>query len=371
MDAPAPPKSRKPEDTAFKQQRLPAWQPILTPFWVIVTFLVIGIVFLPLGVVLKTESDSIVEYSIQYDGEGTAAEYASCQLANASVSKVCTLSFKVNKAMKAPVYLYYQLDNFYQNHRRYVKSRSDSQLMGEVLPASSLSDCEPLTSITVNGQTYTLSPCGLIANSFFNDFYTLTTTGVSLDENDIAWQSDVDYRFAQPDGFKKAKAVVAQTCDQTLNVTGAGTAPYIENGVSSNWCYWYPDSSTYYYLHQRYPTFPNLAIEGVTNEYFIVWMRTAGLPTFRKLYGKVNKDIPAGSTITFTVNANFEVASFSGKKYLILSTVSWFGGKNDFLGISYIVVGSICLALAVAFAAKQMICPRKLGDTRYLGWKEQ
>jgi len=26
--------------------------------------------------------------------------------------------------MEGPVYVYYQLDNFYQNHRRYVKSRS-------------------------------------------------------------------------------------------------------------------------------------------------------------------------------------------------------------------------------------------------------
>jgi len=57
--------------------------------------------------------------------------------------------------------------------------------------------------------------------------------------------------------------------------------------------------------------------------------------------------------------------------FSVLSTVSWFGGKNDFLGIAYIVVGSICLALALAFAAKQAISPRKLGDTRYLGWKEQ
>lgn len=151
-------------------------------------------------------------------------------------------------------------------------------------------------------------------------------------------------------------------------------------------------------------------------------MRTAALPQFRKLYGKINTDIPAGTTLTFKTDAYFEVASFGGKKSLgewccsgaaekawgggrvrlvccgvaarrwrarrslpsqrltlvmrcgsgaVLSTVSWFGGKNNFLGISYIVVGSICLALALAFAAKQAICPRKLGDTRYLGWKEQ
>lgn len=31
-----------PIDTAFKQQRLPAWQPILTPKWVIITFTLVG-----------------------------------------------------------------------------------------------------------------------------------------------------------------------------------------------------------------------------------------------------------------------------------------------------------------------------------------
>ena len=40
----------------------------------------------------------------------------------------------VPEKMKAPVYVYYELDNFYQNHRRYVKSRSDSQLSGRASP---------------------------------------------------------------------------------------------------------------------------------------------------------------------------------------------------------------------------------------------
>lgn len=41
--------------------------------------------------------------------------------------------------MKAPIYFYYELENFYQNHRRYVKSKSSTQLSGEVI---SLSDAE-------------------------------------------------------------------------------------------------------------------------------------------------------------------------------------------------------------------------------------
>lgn len=54
----------------------------------------------------------------------------------------------------------------------------------------------------------------------------------------------------------------------------------------------------------------------MTNEHFIVWMRTAALPQFRKLYGKIDTDIPAGTTLTFNVDAYFEVTSFGGKKSL-------------------------------------------------------
>jgi len=67
--------------------------------------------------------------------------------------------------MKAPVYLYYQMNNYYQNHRRYVKSRNDKQLAGTFYSdTSQLADCDPLRSL--NGKV--LDPCGLIAYSVFN-----------------------------------------------------------------------------------------------------------------------------------------------------------------------------------------------------------
>jgi len=57
------------------------------------------------------------------------------------------------------------LENFYQNHRRYVKSRNDEQLGGEAVSISSLNEeCEPFD--VVNGNA--VAPCGAIANSLFN-----------------------------------------------------------------------------------------------------------------------------------------------------------------------------------------------------------
>lgn len=109
----------------------------------------------------------VVEYRVQYDGDGS--DVTQCQLTAADVTKTCTVTVSVDQDMKQPVYVYYELQNFYQNHRRYVKSRSDQQLSGTVYSdASQLVDCDPLRTRDVNGTEKVLDPCGLIANSFFN-----------------------------------------------------------------------------------------------------------------------------------------------------------------------------------------------------------
>ena len=45
------------------------------------------------------------------------------------------------------------------------------------------------------------------------------------------------------------------------------------------------------------------------------------------------------------------MSNFGGSKQVVLSTMSWIGGKNDFLGAVYIGVGALCLFLAVLFVA--------------------
>jgi hypothetical protein len=54
-------------------------------------------------------------------------------------------------------------------------------------------------------------------------------------------------------------------------------------------------------------------------------MRTAGLPSFRKLYGVINQDLPKASYY-LQIQNNYNVASFAGHKTFVLSTTNLLGG---------------------------------------------
>jgi len=302
--------SRKPLRTAFKQQQLPAWQPILTPFPVIATFCLIGIAFIPIGVALLVASNNVVEITQRYDDNP-----------NCPLNGTCTITLNVSHHMKHPVFLYYRLENYYQNHRRYVKSRNDEQLRGDIVKSySSLEDCDPLKSVDGSHDSSKFYlPCGLIAWSLFNDTFALRSdnSSIPLRKNGIAWSSDVKEKFNNP--------------------------PVDAPGVR--------------------------VIADFEDEDFIVWMRTAGLPNFKKLYRIIDQDLQPGYYQVDIAN-NYPVASFSGRKFVVLSTTTWIGGKNPFLGWAFIVVGIICLLQGVAFAIKHKISPRKLGDVKYLDWNK-
>lgn len=82
----------------------------------------------------------------------------------------CDMVFEINETITGPVYIYYGLSNFYQNHRRYVKSRDDKQLLGKVSTNINevATDCGPFRAVN---ETVPVAPCGAIANSMFNGNY--------------------------------------------------------------------------------------------------------------------------------------------------------------------------------------------------------
>ncbi len=336
--SPVKKESRRPKYTKFTQQELPACKPLLTPGWVISIFLIVGIIFIPIGVVSLLASSKVVQIVHRYDQTclpGNANSTKDLQLSyiqNPGTDKNCTVTLTVPKRMKSPVYVYYELDHFYQNHRRYVKSVSSAQLQGSNDP--SLSDCKP--EDYVNGLPIT--PCGLIAWSLFNDTFNFSTVGsgsVPVNKNGIAWKSDVQKKFGStvfPKNFPN---------NNLTDPSGIGGAEL------------------------------NSSLPLDQDEDLIVWMRTAALPNFRKLWGKIEQDFQPGDTINVAILNRYNTYSFEGKKKLVLSTTSWLGGKNIFMGVAYLTIGVLCIVLALVFLLIHLRHPRPLGDPSYLSWNRK
>ena len=175
------------KDSRFKQQRLPAWRPVPTIMSIVIVFLAFGIIFIILGIVLLAYSTKVKSYEI---------DYTECD------SDICNESFELDKDIDKPVFVYYQLDGFYQNSRRYLKSKD--QLRGKT---ESTEDCEPAetndemelnTSVAIDGTKLVGSnkaiPCGLMAKTFFNDTYTfsINNESIDVDSSDIAFDKDKD-----------------------------------------------------------------------------------------------------------------------------------------------------------------------------------
>jgi hypothetical protein len=340
------PLSERPPDSDFQQQNLKAWQPLLTPRWVIGTFAVVGILFVPIGVIVLEYSNEVVEVEAKYScGDAECeAPLPNCSwwlsdpadpILNSREGCSVPVKLTIPEDMPRPIYMYYKLTNFYQNHRRYVKSRSDKQLRGDISGGNiDIDSCQPLEKFN-DKQLY---PCGLIANSYFNDTFsnaTITRGGTTIDfaadwsGNGIAWDSDVEMKF-------KSLSAAEQT---QLGYTSVG---------------------------------PGGQLPAVTDEDFIVWMRTAGLPNFKKLRYRIeNTDLKKGDVVTVLVDRTYPVSKFGGEKYIVLSTANALGGKNPFLGWAYIITGTLCLLLALVFWFKHVTSPRPLGDMKYFNWGRQ
>ncbi|XP_004488549.1 ALA-interacting subunit 3-like [Cicer arietinum] len=318
--------TKRPKYSKFTQQELPACKPILTPRAVISAFLLVSVVFIPIGVASLMASRKVVEIVHRYESSCLPKNITNkvAYIQNPTTDKTCNITLKVDKDMKSPIYVYYQLDNFYQNHRRYVKSRSDEQLR-DPKEENSTSACKP--EDIANNRA--IVPCGLIAWSLFNDTYrfSVNNKNLSVNKRGISWKSDREHKFG--------KDVFPKNFQSSPMIGGA----HLNESIPLN-----------------------------EQEDLIVWMRTAALPTFRKLYGKIEVDLHAGDSISVTLLNRYNTYSFNGKKKLVLSTTSWLGGKNDFLGIAYLTVGGLCFFLSLAFTIVYFVKPRQLGDPSYLSW---
>ncbi|OAF66766.1 Cell cycle control protein 50A [Intoshia linei] len=291
----------------FRQQKLPAWQPNYTSNKTIFALLLIGVGFISIGVIVLVTTNSVQEYTKIYthcnlDNDRPNSQSIDCAHYTSDFQGLeckCRVSLNIPKKMKSPIYIYYGLTNFYQNHRMYVKSKDSNQLLGKVWKPEDLSaDCGDYR--VHNGKA--VSPCGIIPNTIFNDTFIIKYEGknVIINEEGISWETDRMYKFNNPTNYN-----ISQMTKPT------------------NW-------------HKDITEFDNHL--GYKSEKLIVWMRLSAYPNFRKAYGRIEKDLEAG-IYNISINYNYPVDVFNGEKSIILSTTSYLGGKNRFIGIMYVLSG--------------------------------
>ena len=285
------------KNSKFKQQKLPGWRPVPSIARTVTIFTSFGIIFAGLGVLILLFSNEIVEYKTKYNID--------CEN-----KPICEIKIKIDKKMKKNISIYYELDGFYQNHRRYISSKSEAQLKGENITLKEMinsKDCYPLVTNkdmevenSIDGkkldQDDLAIPCGLMAKNYFND----------------------SFSFFKENG---EKLLISET-----NITRKSDREKYKNSfnLSKQWI-------------------------NMTDEHFLIWMRPSPFTNFEKLWGRINEDLEAGTNITVKINNTYSVKSFDGSKYIIIRTINYFGGKNNLLAIGYISFGGVSIILGIIF----------------------
>ena len=154
------------------------WRPIPTITHTFLCLLITGIIFITLGVIILILSSQITTIVIRYD------DITDCSSAlKNKENNICEFKLTIDKKLEQPIFVYYQLENFYQNHRRYLKNKSLKQLKGNECDRDDVkNDCDPIITNSDLGRIYSVDgtlldpnkiahPCGLIARSFFNDSF--------------------------------------------------------------------------------------------------------------------------------------------------------------------------------------------------------
>lgn len=305
------PKPNKPPNTDLAQQRLRGFSLSPSPTVLGIWYLILACVFIGMGVWYRIESDKIIEVIKRYD------DIPECK-ADWKVPQTCMIELDLKKHVEPPIFIYYEISNMFQNHRKYSKSRDIYQLMGNYRSVDEVkSSCFPVSTMSETGFYYNLlldpndvaNPCGLISTSYFNDTFILLPPqdspkdSINIKFDHLAWDVDREEKYKN-----------------------------LKNWKSEQWT-------------------------DVEDEHFMVWMSIAGLPTFRKLWGRIEEELDAGVYRIAILN-NYDVRPFKGEKRMVMTTSSRFGGKFYFLSYSYFVcalisiIGSIIVLIMGRMKAK-------------------
>ncbi|KAG2516568.1 hypothetical protein BBO99_00008254 [Phytophthora kernoviae] len=396
--------TNRPDSSRMTQQELHMWQPVLTLGWSIGICFTVALICIALGVAIVYTSGTLTKLRVVYDGdEGTQASDAvqldgnisllsNCRLdspddANSfHANHTCYVSLTLPNDIRSPVRIFYELDMYYQNHRRFVSSVIREQFTDEWRPDAgyTMIECPPMKTVvselcsvgdcedpeTAVEREY--FPCGIVANTMFNDIFWLhegvLPSGKNLTRTDIV-SKGIARNYAAHNNKNPTWNLSTEfylpvwlnpKMSRIIPPPGGPTAPHITEN--------YTNSTAW--VHDALDADFGVGT-GVENEFWRVWVEGAAMHPFRKPYGRIEQDLPAGTTLVFAVQSNFFVRTFSGSKALILEEVGWFGSANYVLGVFFLVIGGIFLVAAIFFTGRKLHSPRTLGDAAALVWKRK
>ena len=126
--------------------------------------------FLFFGILFAVFNNQIYEETISYSD--------SCSKLNSD----CRVSFDLSAKVSSPLYVFYEITNFYQNQLAYLQSASKKQLEGEYQTLEQAVDCSEAKTNRQMEKTQSFTgkdlspdevatPCGMIAKTMFNGLF--------------------------------------------------------------------------------------------------------------------------------------------------------------------------------------------------------
>mmetsp|Transcript_13366 Transcript_13366/g.25119 ORF Transcript_13366/g.25119 Transcript_13366/m.25119 type:complete len:91 (-) Transcript_13366:1183-1455(-) len=87
-------------------------------------------------------------------------------------------------------------------------------------------------------------------------------------------------------------------------------------------------------------------------------METSGMPSSKKLWARIDSDLPEGK-YTLRVKScmaypDYDLEEFDGEKWASLSTATHFGGKQRFLSMLLLANGAVLVGFTLYFFLKSL-----------------
>lgn len=404
---PKDPHANRPENTQWAQQKLPMWEPVLTLSWTIGICFFVAATCLALGIAIVLTSSALTTVRVVYDGgsdtnssdrqeavvhqqHSDVVNLTNCLLDTPAMANsfhanhTCYVTITLPEAIASPAHVYYELTGFHQHHRRFVSSLDRTQFTDEWREGIPITMCAPLEKLeselctvgvcdAASKRERKVFPCGIVANTMFNDIFwlhegVLPNSTATLGRTDLV-SKGVARTYPSHNAKNPTWTMnVAEYLPVWLNPNFSRIIAPVSGDMTPHITSDYSNSTAW--VHD--PLDPTVGVgTGVENEHWRVWVDGAATQPFRKAYGRIERDLPAGTKLVFAVQSNFFVRSFGGSKALVVSELSWIGSENVALGIFYLAVGSVFGVAGVLFAVRKCTNPRPLGDTTYLDWKHR